>query len=63
VNGAAGTRQRIIERHRYMHRPKAHRAIRVISDKGATQTYKKKGDLIIVNPHVKSMKVTQNGWY
>lgn len=61
--GAAGTKERIIAQCQY--RPadlkKAERKTREAS--GYTHTHKKRGDLVIVNPHVKSWKVTRNGWY
>lgn len=48
---AAGTKQRIIERNRYQpsSNNKAHRKVRVISNRGATQTHKKAGDCIITD--------------
>lgn len=64
MNQRAGTRERIIAANKY-NPPKgrrAHRPVRVISNKGATQTYKKKGDLII-DSLGRSHEVKQNGWY
>jgi hypothetical protein len=60
MNGAAGTKQRIIERNRYQPRPKAHRKVRTISDRGATQTFKKVGDLIITERA--THRVTREGF-
>lgn len=58
-----GARQRVIERNRYNPSDprKAERKTREFN--GKIQTHKKKGDLVIVNPHVKLMKVTENGWH
>lgn len=49
VRPSAGAKQRVMNRCKY--RPssarKAARAVRVIAANGATQTFKKKGDLVI----------------
>jgi poly-gamma-glutamate capsule biosynthesis protein CapA/YwtB (metallophosphatase superfamily) len=60
---AHGTRERIIKRNKYnpSDPKKAERETR--EHNGKIQTHKKKGDLVIVNPHVKSMKVDDNGWF
>lgn len=44
-----GTRERIIARNKYQPRPKAHRSVRVVTERGSTQTFKKRGDLIITD--------------
>lgn len=57
-----GARERHIERCRYNPTPKAERESR-IDKSGMTQTFKKRGDIIIVNAAAKSFKVRRGGWY
>lgn len=59
---AAGTRERHIERCRYIPRPEADRKTR-LHKTGFIQTYKKRGDIVIINATVKSFVVPRNGWY
>lgn len=47
IHRATGTKERIMDRSRYEARPKAHRRTRVVGKSGETQTYKKKGDIIL----------------
>lgn len=57
---AAGARQRHIERCKYIPHPKAARKVRFFN--GAFQTFKRRGDIIIVNARVKSYVVQKSGW-
>ena len=59
---AIGTRERIIERNRYNPDKKAERKLRIVSKSGVTQTYKKKGDMIIYHDG-RVEWVESNGWY
>lgn len=62
---AAGTRQRIMQRCRYnpANPTKAFRTVRVVSERGTTQTFKKKGDLVLINDRAGFLQVKQAGWF
>jgi hypothetical protein len=61
---AAGTKQRIMQGCSYNPTSprKAVRPVRVVTERGATQTYKKKGDFMLVNDRMGLVEVKHAGW-
>lgn len=64
MNRAAGARERIIKASQYNPSSisETQRAIRVVGFNGKTQTFKKKGD-IVIDERGRKWEVSQDGWY
>jgi hypothetical protein len=62
MQNVAGTKQRIIERSRYRPMFDDKRDVRVISNNGATQTFKQKGDIMLDSLGV-AREVKDHGWF
>jgi hypothetical protein len=62
MESVAGTKQRVIERNRYRPMFDDKRDVRVISNNGATQTFKHKGD-IMLDSLGKKVEAQDHGWF